>query len=294
MDNEKREKKAGKTYFNSLNMLIEKWRDGSFGEIIDDWKWILSYSAKYKKEILIYVILGLVSTSLGLVTSVANKYMIDIITGYQMNKLWLLVVITVVSAGCTLAFKSINNRISAKLKIYINNDVQADIFDKIMDADWMEISRYSNGDVLNRFNEDVITVSSNAISWLPTIIISLYNFIATFLVILHYDIIMAFITFATAPFMILFSRFLIKKQREYSKKAREVSSELMTFETETFYNMDTIKSFGTAPHYGRKMRWWQRRYKDIYLKCNMFSIKTSIMMQVLGQLVQYLACCYCL
>ena len=85
---------------------------------------------------------------------------------------------------------SVVSRISTKLSIYINNDIQADIFDKIIDADWLSLNKYSNGDLLNRFNGDINVVSSNAISWLPTIIIACYNFFATFFVILHYDKIM--------------------------------------------------------------------------------------------------------
>lgn len=95
----------------------------------------------------------------------------------------------------SLGFESVINRISTKLGIAINNDIQADIFDKIVDADWLEISKYANGDVLNRFNGDIGTVSGNAISWLPTIIIAVYRFIATFFVILHYDWVMALIAF---------------------------------------------------------------------------------------------------
>lgn len=33
-----------------------------------------------------YTFLGMVSTSLGLLSSIAGKYLIDIVTGYQMNK----------------------------------------------------------------------------------------------------------------------------------------------------------------------------------------------------------------
>ena len=82
----------------------------------------------------------------------------------------------------------------------------------------LALNKYSNGDILNRFNGDIGTVSGNAISWLPTIIIAIYNFVATFFVILHYDWIMAVIALASAPFMLLMSRFMIKKQRDYSKK----------------------------------------------------------------------------
>ncbi|KIR02101.1 hypothetical protein P261_00915 [Lachnospiraceae bacterium TWA4] len=256
---EKMENNQKQTSLNSLSILISRWKEGTFGEIIDDWKWIFSYSLRYKGAIIYYTVLGLFSTTMGLVSSVAGKYIIDIITGYQMSKLPLLVIIMVGSSLFSLLFSSIISRISAKLNIYINNDIQADIFDKIIDSDWLAMNAYSNGDILNRFEGDINTVSGNAISWLPTVIIAIYNFMATFFVILHYDWIMALIALASAPFTLLMSRFVLKKQREYGKKAREMSSEMMTFEVETFYNFDTIKSFGVAPYFSKKIRWWQRK-----------------------------------
>ena len=280
--------------FESLDILIKRWKDGTFSEIIDDWKWIFSYSKRYKGAIIFYTLLGIFSTSMGLVSSVASKYMIDIITGYQTSKLWIMIAITLGSAVFSLVFSNVINRVSAKLSIYINNDIQADIFDKIIDADWLEINKYSNGDVLNRFNSDVSTISSNAISWLPTIVIAVYNFIATFVVIWHYDKIMSLLAFASAPVMLLMSKFLIKKQREYARKVKEMNSDMMTFEVETFYNFDTIKSFGISSLYGKKMREWQRKYKDVSLEYNMFSIKTGIFMSIMGMIVQYAAFGYCL
>ena len=283
-----------KISFESLDVLIGRWRDGTFSEILDDWKWIFSYSKRYKGAIVFYTILGIFSTSMGLVSSVASKYMIDIITGYQTSQLGTMIAITLGSAVFSLVFSNVINRVTTKLSIYINNDIQADIFDKIIDADWLEINQYSNGDVLNRFNGDVTTVSSNAISWLPTIIIAVYNFIATFVVIWHYDKIMSLLAFASAPVMLLMSKFLISKQREYGQKVREMSSDMMTFEVETFYNFDTIKSFGISGLYSQKMREWQAKFKDISLKYNMFSIKTGVFMSIMGMIVQYAAFGYCL
>lgn len=280
--------------FASLETLAARWKDGTFREIIDDWKWIFTYSARYKFAIVFYVFLGIFSTTMGLVSSVASKYLIDIITGYQTSRLAVLILIMVGSSVASLALDSVLSRITTRLSIYINNDIQADIFDKIVDADWLSLSRYSNGDVLNRFNSDISTVSGNAISWLPSIIIAVYRFVATFLVILHYDWVMALIALGSAPFMLLISKFLIKKQREYSKKVKEMNSQLMSFEVETFYNFDTIKSFGIAPYYSKKLRWWQGKFKDVSLDYNMFSIKSNILMSVIGMAVQFAAFGYCL
>lgn len=142
MKENKNNEKNHSLSFESLDILIAKWKEGTFGEILDDWKWILSYSKKYKGVIVFYTLLGI---------------MIAIMLG---------------SVLFSLVFSNLINRISAKLSIDINNYIQADIFNKIVDSDWLEINKYSNGDVLNRFNSDVSTVSANAISWLPKIVIA--------------------------------------------------------------------------------------------------------------------------
>ena len=288
------DKKKTEPLANSLSVLIRRWREGTFGEILEDWRWIFSYSKKYKGAIAFYTILGVVSSSLGLVSSIAGKYLIDIITGRQTERLWLLIAIMIGSALFSMTFNNVISRISARLSIDINKDIQADIFDKIIDADWLAINGYSNGDIMNRFNGDTETVSANAINWLPKIVIAFYNFFATFFVIWYYNRIMALIAFASAPVMVLMSKYVIREQRSYRKKMREMNSKMMTFELETFYNFDTIKSFGIADQYSRKMRTWQDRFKELSLKYNLFTIKTNVFLSLTGLAVQMLAFLYCL
>ena len=89
--------------FESLSTLHRKIQDGSFSEILDDWKWIFSYSARYKGAIIFYTFLGVFSTSLGLASSVASKFVIDIITGDKIEQLPLMILIMVgVIAGSNM------------------------------------------------------------------------------------------------------------------------------------------------------------------------------------------------
>ncbi|MDO5439891.1 MAG: ABC transporter ATP-binding protein, partial [Erysipelotrichaceae bacterium] len=252
--------------FQSLSILYNRWKEGTFNEIIDDWKWIFSYSKRYKGTIVFYTLLGIVSSSLALVSGVVSKYVIDIVTGYKTDKLSILAALMVGSALFSLVFGSVLNRVSTKLQLKIHHEIQADIFDKIMDSDWLAISEYRSGDILNRFSNDARTISGNAVSWLPNIVIAVYSLLATFAVIWNYSKVMALLAVASAPVMLVMSRFVVGKQREYSRRTREMSSKVMTFEVETFYNMDSIKSFGVSPLYGRKLRDWQQKYKDIALE----------------------------
>lgn len=287
-------KENQKLSFESLDILIGKWHDGTFGEVLADWKWILGYSARYKGAIIFYTLLGVISTSLGLVSSVISKNMINIITGREVEKLPLLIALMVGSVVFNLTIGNVINRISTRLSIYINQDIQADIFDKIIDAEWLEINKYTNGDVMNRFNSDVSTISGNAISWFPSVVNILYSFVATFILIWHYDKGMALLAFGSAPLMLVMSKFLIRKQREYAKKMKEMSSQMMTFEIETFYNFDTIKSFGITGLYSKKFREWQEKFKIISLEYNWFTIWTGVILNIMATIVEYAAFGYCL
>lgn len=291
MDHSEEEKRA---FFNTLHTLRQRWREGTFHEILDDWRWIFHYSKRYKRTILFYTLLGVFSTALAMVASLAGKEVIDIITGYQTARLGVMMAIMLGSAAFSLVFGSLISRITAKLNIDIHNDIQADIFDQIIDVDWKSISAYSSGDLLNRFNNDVGTVSRNAISWLPSIVIAIFNFILTFSVIWHYSKVMSLIAFGSAPVMLLVSKFLIRKQRDYAKKVKETNSAMMGFEVETFYHFDTIKSFGVMKSYGNKLRDWQKKRRAISLDYNLFAIKTNIFLSILGMIVQYAAFGYSL
>ena len=278
----------------AVQTLMGKWSDGTLEDFIDDWKWIFSYSRRYKKAIILYTFLGVFSSTLTLGSSVVSKYMIDIIVGRQLDKLWLLALIMICSTVFSLVFSSLVSRISTRISLRVNNDIQADIFSRIVSADWLALHKYPNGDLLNRFNADVSTVSGNAIGWLPNLIIHSYTFIATFLVILCYDVTMAFIALLSAPFLLLASRWILRGLREHRKRVMEINSGLMSFEVDAFYNLDTIKSFGITGRIGEKLKVWQEKYRHHSLEFNLFSIKTNALTTMISTAVSMAAFGYCL
>ena len=278
----------------SLGILISKWKDGTFGEIIDDWKWIFTYSVRFKGAIAIFTLLGILGSTLGLASSVAGKFLVDVVVGHQTDKLWLAAIVMTASAMSGLLLSSFSKRLSAKVGVDITNVVRKDVYDRVMNAGWESLNDYSNGDILNRINSDIGTVSSNAINWLPTVIISAYTFIATFAVIWHYSPVMSLIALSSAPIVLLMSRYLIRKQREYRKKVMETTSEVYTFETESLYNIDTIKSFGATDIFSMRLDGLQTHFKNIVLAWNMFQIRTDIFMTLLSLVIEYIAYGYAL
>ena len=298
--NEKKEKEIVYTGINKLfrndniQIMWNSLRDGTFREFLDDWKWIFSYSKKYRWIVVFYTVIGIVSSTMSIGTAYVSRVLINIIVGQQQEKLWLLVTVMIGMLLLALALSSLNSYINARISIYVNNDIQSGIFDRIMDARWKELSSYPSGDLLNRFNGDVGTIASNAINWIPNLIINIYTFAATFIVLWRMDYLMALIAFLSAPVLLGLSRFIMRRMKEYRKRVLELNSKMMGFEVETFFNFDMIKSFGIFGYYSDKLRRWQQRYKEYSLDYNRFEIKSNVLLTLLSSVVSMTAFAYCL
>ena len=271
----------------SIKMLIEKIKDGSIKEMWEEFKWMFSYGKNYKKEIIFYTLLGLFSTVMSLISSVASKELIDIVTGHKTSKAFGMAVLMVSMALFSLFFGQIMSRITLKINIRIQNEIQADIFDKIIKVNWMDLTSYHSGDLLNRFGSDVGTVAGSAIGWVPDLIINFFNFIATLGLILYYDPTMLIMTLINTPIMLLSSKMLMAKMRQYNLKVKEMNSEMMSFQSETFNNIDSIKSFGLVDLFSRRLKGFQEKFKKVNLDFNWFSIKTNTILSLIGMVVDF-------
>ena len=271
----------------SIKMLIEKIKDGSIKEMWEEIKWMFSYGKNYKKEIVFYTILGVFSTVMSLISSVASKELINIVTGIQTNRALEMAVLMVSMSLFSLLFNQAMSRITLKINIRIQNEIQADIFDKIIEVNWLDLSRYHGGDLLNRFSSDVGTVANSAIGWVPNLIINFFSFIATLCLILYYDPTMLFLTLANMPIMLLSSKVMMSRLRKYDMKVKEMNSEMMAFETETFSNIDSIKSFSLVHLFSDRLKGFQKRFKDVSLEYNWFSIKYNTIISLLGMVVSF-------
>ena len=248
---------------------------------IETAKRLLGYvTSTYKVQFILVLICILIS-------SVASKELINIVTGIQTNRALEMAVLMVSMSLFSLLFNQAMSRITLKINIRIQNEIQADIFDKIIEVNWLDLSRYHGGDLLNRFSSDVGTVANSAIGWVPNLIINFFSFIATLCLILYYDPTMLFLTLANMPIMLLSSKVMMSRLRKYDMKVKEMNSEMMAFETETFSNIDSIKSFSLVHLFSDRLKGFQKRFKDVSLEYNWFSIKYNTIISLLGMVVSF-------
>ena len=268
-----------------MKKIIRKIQDGSFREIMRELYWIYQYGMRYKGSILWYMFLGVFGIVTGLAGSVISKYIIDAVTGYDSKGLVPAAVSYVFLQLFTIGSHAWSSRISEKNVIKVDQEIRADVYDKIMDADWEALLQFHSGDLLNRVDNDVSNVSGSVLKWVPDLVTRLLQFTGTLGVILYFDPTLALLALLSAPVTLFVSRSIANRIHNYNKKIRKVSSDVMVFNEESFQNVQLIKAFGLTDLYKKKLRNVQETYKKIRLDYNRFHVVTSSGMSLVGSMV---------
>lgn len=247
--------------------------------------WLLDRIKQYKEKILTVGILGMFGTVMGLVSSVASKYLIDAVIGYQKAQLIRAAVAMVLMTLGSLVFQGISSRVSASVHLHIKNEIQHMTYRRILRAGWEALEPYRSGDLLNRLTSDVNTVSDGIISFLPGLVISVIRFTGALGIMLYYDPVMALIAVLGVPVILGLSRVLLGKMRRYSLEMKELTGEVMSFQEDSFRNLTSIKAFSVVDHFETEMRRLQSSYGNVYLSYNAFQISTSAFLSLVSMSV---------
>lgn len=258
-------------------------------EMLEEYRWIRSYSLRYKKEILWYLFMGLLGTVMGLAGSVLSKFVIDVVTGVDTGGIIVALVFYVLMQVFRIFVSAFSGRVGTKISIRVGQEITAEVYDKILRTDWEALSPFHSGELISRLNGDVGTASGAVLSLVPDLITRLLQFFGTLGVIVYYDPTLAVFALISAPVTLLMSRYAIRMMRHHNKRMRTLAGEMMVFNEESLRNLQLLKAFDQTDTYSAKHRKKQEDFRDASLDYNRFSIRKSTLLSLVGT-VTVLAC----
>ena len=262
--------------------LKQKIGDGTFREMWQEAKWMFKYIRRYRLVVLIHIVLGVVSTVMGLLSSIGMKRMIDVVTGFYYGGFTGAAIYMVGMMIGSIVIGAFASRIDAIINIKVQNGIQAEVYDSMLRTDWESLEQFRSGDLLQRLNGDVGGVASGVTSFLPSFVTGLAQFFGALALILWYDPIMALIALIGAPLGVICSRVLMRRMRDYNKRMKELGSEVMSFHEDSFRNLTSIKAFGIMDLFRDRMLGLQGSYRGAFLEYNRFSVTASAVMSLVG------------
>lgn len=269
-------------FFQKVKKKID---DGFLQEFAGELRWLWQYIRRYRMTVVIHILLGVLGILMGLGSSVASKYLIDAVTGYKTGTIGLAASLMVGMQLGNIAMRSISSRVGAVINIRVQNEMQAEVYRRILATDWESVERFRSGDLLNRLNSDASGVASGVTSFIPSLISSSVQFLGAFAIIAYYDPTMAVLALLGVPVSVLASRVLVRRMRDYNREMKGIYSDLMSFHEDSFQNITSIKAFGITGLFDQKMDGLLGTYRDAYLRYNQFSVKTTALMSLMGLVV---------
>ena len=121
--------------------IFQKLKKTSFREFWEELGWILKLSRQYKGEIILYTLCGMGAAGLSLAASLLSKYIIDGATGYHMGA----ITMPMIFYGCMqltrIFVTAFTTRVSTKVSLRVHNRITAQVYHKLLDAQWESISQ---------------------------------------------------------------------------------------------------------------------------------------------------------
>ena len=258
-----------------------------FRSLGKEWEWLLRYVSKYRLQIVLYIVIGLLSTAMGLGASVASKYLIDSVVSHNSETIVRSAIIAVTLAVTQILVGAVVSRISGVVGTKISMEIRSGVYEHVTYSKWEDIRRYHSGDLLNRIEGDVNAVSSSIVSFIPNAFTTAAQFIGCLAVVLYYDPTMAVFAFMSAPFLVFSSRITTKMVRKYNKESREMNGRILSFYSESIQNLQTIKAFDITGRYVDQMKINLQLHRKIKLDHDRFSIIMSLCLSLIGLAVAY-------
>ena len=252
-----------------------------------EWKWLLKVMSRYRLEIAGYTVMGVVGIAMGLGASVASKHLIDAVVGKNTQTIIPAAALVVGLAVFQLVVNALSSLVSFRVGTRVNNEIRAEIYEAMANADWEGINKYHSGDLINRLEGDVSSVSGNVISFLPGLFTKLMQFFGCLAIVLYYDATLALLALMSAPVLFFSSRFMTKMMRKYNLETREMNGKILSFSEESVQNLQTIKAFGLTRDYSEKFRVLLGNYRNMRLAHDKFTILTTLCLSFIGLVVAY-------
>ena len=186
-----------------IRKVFRRIQDGTLRSTVLETRWIYRHTRAYWRAVVLYTVLGLCATGLSMGIALVSKSLTNAIIGRHGHAVLRLGICVVTLGLVNILLSAFIGRFSAKINYRISNELRAEVFGVFLNTEWQSLQEYRSGDLLSRINTDVTTVAASVLSWIPSLILKLTQFVASLVIILCYDPTMALLAVVTAPLTLL-------------------------------------------------------------------------------------------
>ncbi len=196
-----------------------------------------------------YLIIGIMTILTSLLALISLKFvglsrkLIDIATGIEdgilSHTIGFLLSMLLLQLIIQVIVNFLNVHASSRMEIAMKRH----LFKTIMQKDYLAITKYHSGELLNRLNSDISVIVSGIITIVPSLALFLTSIIGGFIYLYTIDRALALIILAIGPFVAIGARIYSTKYKALHKECQEANGKTSSFMLEIIQNLLVVKSF---------------------------------------------------
>lgn len=250
-------------------------------------KWIWSYTRPYIPSLSALLFFQIITSVISLLMSLLNKRIIDNATDGKniISSIVIFVVAIFISQAISIGISLVSVVISEKFSFGIRRQV----YDKILNTSWREVTKYHTGDLMTRLTSDTDAIANGISSTIPSIIILFFQLVATFFTLYYYEPFLAISSLLIAPVAIGASYILGRKLKFLQVKVQESESNYRSFIHESLSNIMIIKTFCDEEYSSNHLNELRNERLHWILKKNRMSLATSSVINITFEIGYILA-----
>lgn len=246
---------------------------------VDAIHWLWTLSSKCHFRLLISVFYGTARIITSLTFIWLCKRLIDIATRHTKGEIGTTLLFLIVCVLFQILLSALASRVTAGTDIRLRNDLRHSLMRHLLKSRWSGREKFHSGDVLNRLETDVDTVTTLLSTTVPSTIITIIQLASATVFLALLDVRLAFILFFVMPVALLFSKVYMKKMRRFTQNIRTLDSRLQSRMQESLQNRLLIATMERVPGVMNSISSLLSSLKKLILQRNAFSIFSNAMVQ---------------
>lgn len=242
--------------------------------------WLWKHHKGCRLQATINVVIGLLQVGLSLLGVELIKRLTDVATHNIEGNLTMLAIILAVVLASEMLLNIIKTWVRAVLGVRTQNIMQQYFFSRLLHGEWSGVGRMHSGDVLNRLFGDVNDIVGLMTEVVPSAVIIIVQFIASFVYLFIMDKGLALILVVSAPLFIVLSRYYFRKMRRIVRKIKDSNSALQAIIQESVQNKMVVKVMEQSDGQVAKLERRQSVLRWQIKKRAMFSILSKTIVNI--------------
>ncbi len=257
------------------------------------WKWIFENGKGTFSSIVILTVLSIILSLISLFFAMVSKSVFDVATkqaeGNLINTCAWLVILLLLQLIIQISISFINVKANTKMEI----NMKRNIFKNLISRDYLSVSKYHSGELLNRLTSDVSIIVSGIITIIPSVALLLTTLIGAFSYLYFLDSFFALLILCVGPLILISSRFYSNRYKILHKDCQAADGKVRSFMQEALQNLIVIKSFSNQDDVLDHNEVLQKDSYKLRIKRVRVSLLAHILMYIAFNAGYYFAIAYC-